>query len=233
MNAEAHRDETTIVQRLAADPVLSAFVSANAGSGKTRVLTNRVARLLLGGADPSTILCITFTKAAAAEMSDRLYRLLGGWALADDAVLRAALTGLDGGAGESRSADDLARARRLFARALETPGGLKIQTIHSFCETVLKCFPLEAGVAPGFSVIEEQESGALVKASTERVAESANGAVASAFSRLLERMTGAALCAQIEKCLKTPRKFARAFNDTTRVPQVAQLAGKKTRARGS
>ena len=150
--------QTVKNQRLAAAPSRSAFVMANAGSGKTRVLTNRVARLLLAGAPPQKILCITFTKAAAAEMAERLFDVLGEWALLDDDALSAALAELEGAEGAPRSPAALAGARRLFARALETPGGLKIQTIHSFCESVLRRFPLEAGAPPGFAVIEEDET---------------------------------------------------------------------------
>jgi ATP-dependent helicase/nuclease subunit A len=188
--AEAIR-ETTEAQRLAASPSLSAFVPANAGAGKTRVLTNRVARLLLEGAAPPSILCITFTKAAAAEMADRLFKLLGGFALADDAKLAAALQDLDGDKTRARSKAELAEARRLFARALETPGGLKIQTIHSFCESVLKRFPLEAGVAPGFSVIDALEAARRAKDAVARVASSAGED--AAFAHLLTRMNGADL----------------------------------------
>ncbi|HNS86767.1 MAG TPA: UvrD-helicase domain-containing protein, partial [Parvularculaceae bacterium] len=209
MNAAAFIKETTENQRRAAAPSLSAFVSANAGAGKTRVLTNRVARLLLEGVDPSTILCITFTKAAAAEMAERLFRLLGDWALAGDAELRKALVDLDGD-DRARNADELARARRLFARALETPGGLKIQTIHSFCESVLKRFPLEAGVAPGFSVIEELESADLKRAAVERVAAAAAGDIAQAFACLSSRMTGKTLREFLEKALSQRRAFLRA-----------------------
>ncbi len=210
MKAAAAINETTQNQRLAADPSLSAFVSANAGSGKTRVLTNRVARLLLEDADPSTILCITFTKAAAAEMADRLFKLLGAWALADDARLGAALADLDGDR-RARGEDELKRARRLFARALETPGGLKIQTIHSFCESVLKRFPLEAGVAPGFAVIAEVEAAALARASVARVAAGAGSQSEEAFARLLSRKKGEELRALLEASVTTARrKFARA-----------------------
>lgn len=174
---------TVAAQQAAAAPEVSAFVAANAGAGKTRVLIDRVARLLLAGAPPSRILCITFTKAAAAEMADRLFSLLGKWALADDGALAEALDDLEGKS--SRDADALARARRLFARALETPGGLKIQTIHAFCESVLKRFPLEAGAPPGFSVIEEAEAAALAGAAVDRVAErAAHGALGAAFARL-------------------------------------------------
>lgn len=202
---------TTKAQRRAADPAHSAFVSANAGAGKTKILTERVARLLLEGADPSTILCITFTKAAAAEMADRLFALLGGWSLAADPSLQEALARLDGD-DRVRSAEELARARRLFARALETPGRLKIQTIHAFCESVLKRFPLEAGLAPGFTVIEEGETARLIEACAARLAAEADGEAADAFATLLSRMTAQQLRELLVDCLKNRRKFARAVD---------------------
>jgi ATP-dependent helicase/nuclease subunit A len=149
-----NRDAATERQVQSADPRASSWIAANAGSGKTRVLTERVARLLLSGVQPQHILCLTYTKAAAAEMQNRLFRLLGEWAMKPDAELRAALLQL-GEAGALPSAD-LARARRLFARALETPGGLRIQTIHSFCATLLRRFPLEAAVAPGFQELDDR-----------------------------------------------------------------------------
>ncbi len=165
-------ERATQIQRRGAAPDNSAFVMANAGAGKTRVLTDRVARLLLRRIDPQQILCITFTKAAAAEMADRLFSTLGGWALMDEDALRSSLIDLEGDAAP-RSADDLAEVRRLFARALETPGGLKVQTIHSFCESLLRRFPLEAGVAPGFSVIEDAEATRLAASAIDALARSA------------------------------------------------------------
>lgn len=147
-------DPATSAQIRAADPVASTWLSANAGSGKTRVLTNRVARLLLGGVDPQNILCLTYTKAAAGEMQNRLFLQLGRWAMMGDDQLLAELHEL--GESGSLATADLARARRLFAMAIETPGGLKIQTIHSFCSSILRRFPLEARVSPGFSEIDER-----------------------------------------------------------------------------
>ena len=135
-------------QILAADPNLSVFVTANAGSGKTTTLVNRVARLLLAEARPDAILCVTYTKAAAAEMQARLFDQLGGWAVMDDRELAKAVAALDDGDPAALSEARLSEARRLFARALETPGGLKIQTIHAFCEKLLRRFPLEAWVSP-------------------------------------------------------------------------------------
>jgi ATP-dependent helicase/nuclease subunit A len=147
-------------QRAAADPATSVFVTANAGSGKTKVLVDRIARLLLAGAAPSAFLCITFTKAAAAEMQRRLFERLGAWCVMDDDRLREQFADL----GEPEpSGPRLAEARALFARALETPGGLRIQTIHGFCERLIARFPLEAGVAPGFDIAEEARSRALIE----------------------------------------------------------------------
>ncbi|MEZ5998125.1 MAG: double-strand break repair helicase AddA [Hyphomonas sp.] len=152
------------VQSRAADPKHSAFVMANAGSGKTKVLIDRVARLLLRredgrpGAAPDSILCITYTKAAASEMLSRLFRTLGVWSVMEDALLRDKLAGLQGRKADAYKPEDLAVARALFASALETPGGLRIETIHAFCARVLRRFPLEAGVFPGFTEIEEDEA---------------------------------------------------------------------------
>ncbi len=162
----AEREAARIAQRRAADPARSVWVAANAGSGKTTVLTERVARLLLEGARPSAILCLTFTKAAAAEMRARLFRLLGAWAMQPEADLRATLERLTG----APFAGDLAPARRLFAAALETPGGLRIETIHAFCDGVLRRFPLEAGAPPGFRTMEEGEKNQEIAALLDRMA---------------------------------------------------------------
>ncbi|HEV2363120.1 MAG TPA: double-strand break repair helicase AddA [Caulobacteraceae bacterium] len=153
--------------RRAADPAASAFVSANAGSGKTTTLVRRVARLLLAGAAPETILCLTYTKAAAAEMKRRLFLTLGEWSVMADARLTAELISLD------EPGADLPRARALFARALDAPGGLRIETIHAFCERLLRRFPLEAGVSPGFTVLEERQSRTLLDQAANDLAEAA------------------------------------------------------------
>ncbi len=167
-----------------ADPANSAFVMANAGSGKTRVLIERVARMLLQRVDPQQVLCITFTRAAAAEMSERLFGTLGEWALADDAELRGRLSEIEGDDATERDAAALSEVRRLFARALETPGGLKIQTIHSFCEGMLKRFPLEAGVPPGFSVIEEAESRRMLADAIDALARAGENRAQDDIARL-------------------------------------------------
>ncbi|MEO1310936.1 MAG: double-strand break repair helicase AddA [Pseudomonadota bacterium] len=177
-------DAATAAQRSAANPAVNAWTAANAGSGKTRVLIDRVVRLLLAGADPGSILCVTFTKAAAAEMEQRLFAVLGAWALKDDAGLSAAIMALDGRT-TTVAADRLNEARRLFARALETPGGLKIQTLHAFSESILRRFPLEAGLAPGFDVASDEDAAALQDAALDDVARGQAGeAPREAFERL-------------------------------------------------
>src|SRR6516225_4662951 len=143
----------------ASDPAVSAWVTANAGSGKTHVLAQRVIRLLLDGVDPAKILCITFTKAAAANMANRVFDELRRWTALDDAELAAAIRRI------SNVQPDAARrtlARRLFAMALETPGGLKVQTIHAFCTRLLHHFPFEANVAARFTVLEEAAQAQLL-----------------------------------------------------------------------
>jgi ATP-dependent helicase/nuclease subunit A len=152
------KDHATAQQTLAARPDHHIHVEANAGSGKTRVLVSRVARLLLTKTAPDKILCLTYTKAAAGEMKSRLFNTLGEWAIADDAALTKLLNKLHNVEGESYSRDELAEARRLFARALETPGGLAVQTIHAFCQSLLQRFPLEAGLPPGFDIADDADN---------------------------------------------------------------------------
>ena len=147
-------NDASLAQIGAARPDTSTWLSANAGSGKTRVLTDRVARLLLSGVQPQNILCLTYTKAAASEMQNRLFKRLGQWSMKQDADLREDLVAL--GEGDGLAPAQLALARQLFARAIETPGGLRIQTIHSFCASLLRRYPLEAKVSPGFAEMDDR-----------------------------------------------------------------------------
>ncbi len=181
MSAVDAKAEATRAQGQAADPVYSVFVTANAGSGKTKVLVDRIARLLLDGAKPSAFLCVTFTKAAAAEMQRRLFERLGVWCVADDATLAKELADL----GVANA--NLGAARALFAQALETPGGLKIQTIHAFSERLLARFPLEAGVPPGFDIADEARAAALL-AQARAEAALAEDAPRDAFKRFAKRL---------------------------------------------
>ena len=141
-------------QELASSPREHAALSASAGTGKTHVLTARVLRLLLSGVDPSSILCLTFTKAGAAEMADRIHARLAHWVRLPGADLRKELFAL----GEPNDDDMLAKARTLFARVLDAAGGgLRIQTIHAFSQSLLAAFPTEAGLVPGFRPLEGRE----------------------------------------------------------------------------
>jgi ATP-dependent helicase/nuclease subunit A len=150
--ARAIPDDVLARQREASDPAASAWVSANAGSGKTYVLAQRVIRLLLGGTDPTKILCLTFTKAAAANMAKTVFDTLARWTALDDDDLDQAIRAMSN---ERPDAKLRALARRLFALALETPGGLKVQTIHAFCTRLLQQFPFEANVAARFRVLDD------------------------------------------------------------------------------
>ncbi|MCL4802627.1 MAG: UvrD-helicase domain-containing protein, partial [Burkholderiales bacterium] len=151
-------------QRRAADPRASSWVSASAGSGKTRLLVDRVLRLMLAGNDPGHILCLTFTRAAAAEMATRLQARLGDWATLPDDALDAGIEAL---AGTKPDSETRARARALFARVLDLPGGMKIATIHAFCQGLLRRFPLEARIPPQFALVEEAQAQALLAEARE------------------------------------------------------------------
>ncbi|WP_101066720.1 double-strand break repair helicase AddA [Roseovarius salinarum] len=181
-------DDATRRQIEAARPDRSTWLSANAGSGKTRVLTDRVARLLLDGVDPQHILCLTYTKAAASEMQNRLFARLGAWAMRGDDALAHDLTEL--GYEGLRDAEALRRARTLFAQAIETPGGLKIQTIHSFCAALLRRFPMEAGVSPQFREMEDRAARQL---RAEIVEDIANGPHASTLYAVARQHAGDSL----------------------------------------
>ncbi|NTS32747.1 double-strand break repair helicase AddA [Phyllobacterium sp. BT25] len=179
--------ETIRDQNRAADPKDSVWVSANAGSGKTHVLTERVIRLLLDGTDPSKILCLTYTKAAAAVMQNRVFARLSEWATMDEAALSRTIEKIDG---ERPVPKRLTQARRLFARALETPGGLKIQTIHAFCEAILHQFPLEANIAGHFELMDDLMQVALVGEARRQLLQTArldhNVELAGAFGDVLD-----------------------------------------------
>ena len=161
----AARERAEFEQRQASDPAVSAFVAASAGSGKTKLLTDRMLRLMLSGADPARIQCLTFTKAAAAEMALRLQHRLGRWVTLDDAALDADLAALQAPTGdEARAA-----ARALFARVLDLPGGMRIGTIHAFCQSLLRRFPLEAAISPHFRLVEDADASTAMDQAREGV----------------------------------------------------------------
>ena len=146
-------------QREAANPLISAWVEASAGTGKTKVLSDRVLRLLLNDADPGRILCLTYTKAAAAEMKNRISERLSEWSVQSNEEVKKNIKDLLGeeNASEKILSEYVEKAKTLFAKLLDTPGGMKIRTIHAFCTEVLRRFPLEAGISPYFEVIQDRE----------------------------------------------------------------------------
>jgi ATP-dependent helicase/nuclease subunit A len=159
-------EQASATQRRAADPERTIWVDASAGTGKTKVLTDRVLSLLLAGTPPARLLCLTFTKAAAAEMANRIASELETWATIGEDELHQTLHKLTGG---HPSEDRRRLARQLFARVLDTPGAMKIQTIHAFCQSLLKRFPLEAEIAPHFDVLDERSSAELLVQAREAI----------------------------------------------------------------
>lgn len=188
----------------ASDPEVSAWVAANAGAGKTYTLANRVARLLLAGAEPEKILCLTFTKAAAAEMQDRLFKQLGEWAMLPDAALRAHIAAIGG-----EAHGDLRQARRLFAAALEAPGGLKVLTLHAFCQIVLSRFPIEAGIPPAFEVLDDTTGREMIAQARAAVLERAgagDAALAAAVAHLAVETSEFRLAQLLDAALSGDRR---------------------------
>ncbi|RCK54159.1 helicase UvrD [Thalassospira profundimaris] len=180
-------NDPNILQRRASDPMASVWVSASAGAGKTKVLSDRVLRLMLSGTEPHRILCLTFTKAAAAEMANRVNERLGRWATMEDADLQRDLADL---AGTAPGMDETRRARRLFASVLDAPGGMKIQTIHAFCQSLLRRFPLEAGLAPHFEVMDDRTAAETMADTQEEVLAYARSGQDSVLADALAVVTG-------------------------------------------
>jgi ATP-dependent helicase/nuclease subunit A len=174
-------------QRKAADRHQSVWVAASAGTGKTKVLTDRVLNLLLGGTPPERILCLTFTKAAAAEMANRLNARLSLWTTATDMELRGDIESITGTVPEPALYES---ARQLFARVLDTPGGMRILTIHAFCQSVLRRFPLEAGIAPQFEVMDERSAAELLREAQLRLLETARNESHGPLAEALATVTG-------------------------------------------
>ncbi len=182
---EAELKRTTKRQGLASHPKSSVWVSANAGTGKTHVLKMRVLRLLLDGTPPEKILCLTYTNAAAAEMATRVFDELSKWVTKDDASLHEEISDLTG---ETPTQEQLAFARTLFTTAIETPGGLKVQTFHAFCERLLQRFPLEADVSPGFSILDDEQTREVMREAVNRVLSAASDSPESANGEALHEL---------------------------------------------
>jgi ATP-dependent helicase/nuclease subunit A len=212
--------DPNVQQNRASTPDSSVWVTASAGTGKTKVLTDRVLRLLLPGEDgrpgtkASKILCLTFTKAGAGEMSQRLARTLARWAVMDEADLRTELKKLQN---RDPSKEELAKARRLFAEVADTPGGLNIMTIHSFCQSVLGRFPLEAGIPPHFKALEETDAALLLEqardAILKKAEEESSTKLASALNRVSFAVNEEQFFALIKNIAKEREQMQRTFGE--------------------
>ena len=222
--------DTLVRQRRASDPGNSAWVSANAGSGKTHVLAQRVLRLLLAGVAPGRILCLTFTKAAAANMSIRVFKELAAWTRLDDLALHTAIVAA-GAPAPRADLGELDAARRLFARTVETPGGLKIQTIHAFCERLLHLFPFEANVPARFEVVEDRQGADLLLRAREAVLARALREGESSLSRAQAILSGLLAPTTFEARIREALGHRRIIREA--MAEARDLDGLLARLRGS
>jgi ATP-dependent helicase/nuclease subunit A len=186
LTPEGMRKRAIAVQHMAAEPGESVWVVASAGTGKTSVLTDRCLRLLMAGSRPERLLCLTFTKAAAAEMANRIAERLAQWVVMSESGLTGALDDL---LGRAPSDEERELARRLFARVLDTPGGMRIMTIHAFCQSLLRRFPLEAGIAPHFELLDDRRSEELLLEARDELLGEAGEGENTAFARALAHVS--------------------------------------------
>jgi ATP-dependent helicase/nuclease subunit A len=206
-------------QRRAADPAASVWVAASAGTGKTQVLTERILALLLEGVAPERILALTFTKAAAAEMSKRIAERLGPWATAAEADLAKELALL---LGRPADAAEKNRARGLFARVLDAPGGMPIQTIHAFCQSLLRRFPLEAGIAPHFALMDERDAEEMLAQAREETlarAETDGGALGAALAEVTRHVNEEDFAGLMTELARARARLGRMFDRFGRGPE--------------
>ncbi len=208
-------ERTSRVQLQASDPVASVWVSANAGTGKTHVLKMRVLRLLLSGVAPQKILCLTYTKAAASEMSKRVFDDLARWVTLSQAALQQDLSKL---LSRAPTVEEVARARTLFTASIETPGGFKVQTIHAFSERLLQRFPLEAGVTPGFAILDELEARDLRRQAIDDVLAEACRSPESPLARALDCAVAHAADDRFDEILTGALAHKRWIEDAIRLP---------------
>ena len=221
--SQAARERATLAQLAASDPTVSAFVAASAGSGKTKLLTDRLLRLMLAGTSPDRIQCLTFTKAAAAEMALRLQRTLGRWVTLADDLLAQELRRLHVEPTEAACR----QARALFAHVLDLPGGMRIGTIHAFSQSLLRRFPLEAAISPHFQLVDDRDAADALSEAREAMLASAD---TPAMQQALQTMAGLASAAQFGRhvtALQTDRDRLRRA-----VSLGADLAAAQRRALG-
>ncbi len=216
--------DATLQQGKALDPRATIWVEASAGSGKTKVLVDRCLRLLLDGTQPERLLCITFTKAAASEMANRLMRTLSRWVALDGVAMERQLDAL---LGRHPAAEEIALARKLFAMVLDTPGGLKVQTLHSFCQSILTRFPLEAGISPGFTALDERDSVELMALARRDLLERAGRepALSESLSRILVAQGDEGLFA-LQRALTQQRDAVMPILAAGSLPPLARLSEK-------
>jgi len=212
-------------QRRAAAPDHSAWVAASAGTGKTKVLVDRVLNLLLAGSKPQRLLCLTFTKAAAQEMALRLTGILRDWATMADDKLHTELFELVGTPADEQRRQ---RARRLFADVLDTPGGLRIDTIHAFCQSLLRRFPLEANVPPNFQVLDDRSAAELMRDCRDALLESARrdpaGELAKALATVTARTTEQSFGDIFAELMRERARLKRLLGERGRSSQAVQRA---------
>ena len=177
----------TSEQLAASDPKSSVWVGASAGTGKTFVLSNRVLRLMLAGNRPDKILCLTYTNTAAAEMAIRVNKYLSAWISMADNELYAELSDV---LGKSPTQGQMMLARKLFAQVLDVPGGLKIQTIHSFCQSLLGRFPIEAKVSPNFDLLDDITINEQLRHSQDQLLQDIDGGKNEQLSSALSFLSG-------------------------------------------
>jgi len=200
-------------QAKASDPVASVFVSANAGTGKTKLLTDRVLRLLLAGAPADSILCVTYTRAAAAEMRNRINKRLGDWTIISAAKLTEDLQGMGI---VTPSQDVMRRARSLFAEILDDDNGPRVETVHSFCQTVLHRFPIEAGITPHAQLADDDEQARLKLQARNAVIATADNRLAAAVHLIAESANEDRTTEILQKFLDQENRLA----DPTLVDQI-------------
>ena len=176
-----HRASTA--QAHASDPAASVFVSANAGTGKTKLLTDRVLRLLLAGAPADSILCVTYTRAAAAEMRNRINKRLGDWTIISAKALTEDLQNMGI---ETPPQDMMQRARSLFAEILDNDHGPRVETVHSFCQTILHRFPIEAGITPHARLADDDEQARLKRQARNNIMGASDSALMRAVQLIAE-----------------------------------------------
>ena len=206
--------------KLAFNPDACVFVSANAGSGKTSLLANRVLSLLLHGVEPAKILCLTFTNAAAAEMSGRVLKALGKWVMADDIELASQVSELTN---NNPSPSLLAHARGLFAHVLESPQGINIQTIHGFSQSLLRRFPLEAGISPHFTVMDSRSEQEVLSEARLRLfnnAQKSDSNIQKSLGFLAREVSESGFNKLMNEIVHNKRKFRQILQDIGSLPVI-------------